>query len=116
MLCNISAAREMGHENADVPLHLYGPPGVARFLAAAMELSDTYLLCPVIIHELALGPVPGRDAAADVRALWIAGQTAHVDCLPLHECEASESNRSNWSPLAAHMRLPLSVSCTDMNN
>ena len=71
MLCNISAARELGHENADVPLHLYGPPGVARFLTAAMDLSDTYLLCPVIIHELALGSVPGRDAAHDVRALQV---------------------------------------------
>ena len=67
MLCNISAARELGHEGADVPLHLYGPPGVARFLAAAMQLSDTYLLCPVLIHELGPGPVPPRDADHDVR-------------------------------------------------
>ncbi len=67
MLCNISAARELGHEGADIPLHLYGPPGVARFLAAAMQLSDTYLLCPVLIHELVAGPVPGRDADHDVR-------------------------------------------------
>ena len=67
MLCNISAARELGHEGADVPLHLYGPLGLGRFLAAAMQLSDTYLLCPVLIHELVPGPVPGRDADHEVR-------------------------------------------------
>ena len=71
MLCNISAARELGHEGADVPLHLYGPPGVARFLTAAMQLSDTYLLCPVLIHELVAGPVAARDAEHDVRVMRV---------------------------------------------
>lgn len=32
MLCTISAAREKGHEAADTPLHVYGPPGLAEYI------------------------------------------------------------------------------------
>ncbi len=32
MLCTMSAAREKGHENADMPVHLYGPPGLANYV------------------------------------------------------------------------------------
>lgn len=66
MMCTISAAREAGNEAADVPIHLYGPPGLASFLEAAMELSDTYLLVPVIVHEFVQHSVPGRDAEHQV--------------------------------------------------
>jgi ribonuclease Z len=90
MLCTISAAREKGHDMADVPvrcftcrppadcrlcdltalfclcanvlatpllqLHVYGPRGVAQFINAMLRVSDTYLLMPVVIHELSLQP------------------------------------------------------------
>ena len=32
MLCTISAARAKGHESADTPLHIYGPPGLAEYV------------------------------------------------------------------------------------
>ncbi len=32
MLCTISASREKGHENADTPVHVYGPQGLADFI------------------------------------------------------------------------------------
>lgn len=32
MLCTLSAARAKGHENADTPLHVYGPPGLVDFI------------------------------------------------------------------------------------
>ena len=90
MLCTISAAREKGHDMADVPvrccacrptahcrqrltaillhlpadvltspllqLHVYGPRGVAQFINAMLRVSDTYLLMPVVIHELSVQP------------------------------------------------------------
>ena len=69
MLCTISAAREVGHETADVPVHLYGPPGIADFLAAAMELSDTYMLVPLIIHEFVAVAVPSQKEDSEVCGL-----------------------------------------------
>lgn len=32
MLCTLSWARERGFENADIPLHVYGPPGLADYI------------------------------------------------------------------------------------
>ncbi len=32
MLCTISSSRLRGHELADIPLHLYGPQGLAEFI------------------------------------------------------------------------------------
>ncbi|KAL4425848.1 hypothetical protein ABPG75_009864 [Micractinium tetrahymenae] len=58
MLCTISAAREKGHEAADIPLHVYGPPGLADYINAMLSVSRTYLEMPVIIHEFSTGPVP----------------------------------------------------------
>lgn len=69
MLCTISAAREVGHEAADVPVHLYGPPGIADFLAAAMQLSDTYMLVPVLIHEFVAEAITGRSEDFEVCTL-----------------------------------------------
>jgi ribonuclease Z len=31
LLCTISASREKGHEMADIPVHLYGPPGLTEY-------------------------------------------------------------------------------------
>ena len=41
---------------ADIPLHLYGPAGLASFVAAMMAASDTCLMMPVIVHEYVLHP------------------------------------------------------------
>jgi hypothetical protein len=32
MICICSAAREMGLDTSDMPLHLYGPPGLAEYV------------------------------------------------------------------------------------
>lgn len=39
IICTIGAAREKGHENADIPVHVYGPPGLAAFLTSVFEVS-----------------------------------------------------------------------------
>ncbi|GAB4824088.1 hypothetical protein N2152v2_011134 [Parachlorella kessleri] len=58
MLCTLSAARAKGHENADMPLHIYGPPGLVDFINNMLTVSRTYLEMPVIIHEFATEAVP----------------------------------------------------------
>ena len=32
MLCTASSAREMGLDASDIPIHVYGPPGLAAFI------------------------------------------------------------------------------------
>lgn len=32
MLCTLGMGREKGHETADMPVHIYGPPGLVDFL------------------------------------------------------------------------------------
>ena len=32
MLCTLNWARERGFESADIPLHVYGPPGLADYI------------------------------------------------------------------------------------
>lgn len=61
MLCTISASRERGHEAADIPLHVYGPPGLADYINTMLTVSRTYLEMPVIIHEMIPGPVPAEQ-------------------------------------------------------
>ena len=63
MLCTISASRSKGHEAADIPIHVYGPPGLVSFVSSMLSVSRTYLEMPVILHELTPGPVSGKDAA-----------------------------------------------------
>ena len=36
LLCTISASKERGHETADIPIHIYGPPGTADFLSTML--------------------------------------------------------------------------------
>ena len=38
LLCTLGAARAKGHENADIPVHVYGPPGTADFLASLYQV------------------------------------------------------------------------------
>ena len=58
MLCTISASRSKGHEAADVPVHVYGPPGLVQFVSSMLAVSRTYLEMPVVLHELTPGRVP----------------------------------------------------------
>ena len=37
MLCVISAAREVGGDAADRPVHIYGPPGLAEYIRCALQ-------------------------------------------------------------------------------
>lgn len=59
MLCTISASREKGHIAADIPVHVYGPPGLVHFVSTMLSISRTYLEMPVILHEFAPRAVPG---------------------------------------------------------
>lgn len=51
MLCTISASRERGFELADIPVHVYGPPGLVSFVSTMLSISKTYLEMPVVLHE-----------------------------------------------------------------
>ncbi len=62
MLCTISASRSKGHEAADVPVHVYGPPNLVQFVSSMLAVSRTYLEMPVVLHEL----TPGRVSEADM--------------------------------------------------
>lgn len=46
MLCTMSAAREIGLDIADVPLHLYGPPGLAEFIKYDISPLQSHCICP----------------------------------------------------------------------
>lgn len=50
-LCTIAASREKNLTAAEVPIHVYGPKGIASFVMKLMEISDTFLSTPVLIHE-----------------------------------------------------------------
>jgi ribonuclease Z len=64
MLCTISASRSKGHEAADVPVHVYGPPGLVQFVSSMLAVSRTYLEMPVVLHELTPGRVEEGDMVA----------------------------------------------------
>ena len=38
LLCTLSASRVMGHEMADIPIHLYGPPGLTEFISTVLKV------------------------------------------------------------------------------
>ncbi|KAI8465185.1 MAG: hypothetical protein J3K34DRAFT_461521, partial [Monoraphidium minutum] len=60
LICTVGSARERGHENADIPVHVYGPPGTAEFLACVYQVSSTYVEMPIVVHEFT--PSPAGDA------------------------------------------------------
>ena len=61
LLCALGAAREHGHEIANVPLQIYGPVGLAAFVQIFMEVTDTYVEIPVVVHELTFKPVADKE-------------------------------------------------------
>ena len=38
LLCTLSASRVQGHEMADIPIHLYGPPGLTEFISTVLKV------------------------------------------------------------------------------
>jgi hypothetical protein len=41
LLCTVSASREAGHEMADIPVHLYGPPGLTDYISTVLKASHS---------------------------------------------------------------------------
>lgn len=41
MMCTISASREMGLDTSDLPLHIFGPAGLAEYLRCGKTTSLT---------------------------------------------------------------------------
>jgi ribonuclease Z len=37
-LCVIGSSREKGHETADIPVHVFGPPGTGDYLSTMYEV------------------------------------------------------------------------------
>eukprot|EP00892_Ulva_mutabilis_P001210 jgi/Ulvmu1/1108/UM106_0025.1 len=61
MICTLSAAK--GDSRSDTtPVHVYGPEGLAAFLALMLATSDTFVIVPVLVFEFVPGPVPPEDA------------------------------------------------------
>ncbi|CAL8471292.1 g10834 [Coccomyxa elongata] len=58
MMCICSAAREVGMDTSDLPLHIYGPPGLAEYLRTFLAVSDTYIVMPIVVHEFVTHAVP----------------------------------------------------------
>ncbi|KAK9810629.1 hypothetical protein WJX73_005904 [Symbiochloris irregularis] len=61
MLCTTSSAREIGLDSTDLPLHVYGPPGLGVFLRHMLQLSDTFLSMPIIVNEFVQHAVPEEE-------------------------------------------------------
>lgn len=78
-----SAAKGGDAANKDVPLHIYGPPGVAEYLSTMMSCSDTFLSIAVLVHEFVSGPVSEEDAQPTMvnwRAkIWKVCPCSHVE-------------------------------------
>ena len=71
MLCTIAISREQMAAYTDQPVHVYGPPGTGEFLASLLDLSDTFLKIPVIVHEFSSKPLSQRLETLTRRAkLW----------------------------------------------
>ena len=51
----------------NVPVHVYGPEGVADFLNVVLATSDTCLVVPVVVFEFIPGPV--EDGFAEMECL-----------------------------------------------
>eukprot|EP00775_Hariotina_reticulata_P008228 gene8228-8418_t len=56
--CNQQNQGEKGHEQADIPVHVFAPEGTADFLSTMYSCSDTFLEMPVVVHEFVTKAVP----------------------------------------------------------
>ncbi|KAG2454147.1 hypothetical protein HYH02_001183 [Chlamydomonas schloesseri] len=79
LMCTINASRERGHELADIPVHVYGPPGTAAFLTSMMRVSQTYLEVTVVVHEFSPGHVSAAELAPIVGGIAGAGGPLAAD-------------------------------------
>lgn len=60
MLCTLSWARERGFEDADIPLHVYGPPGLADYIRSGPIPS------PIALHPfVSFPPQPLQNRMVD---------------------------------------------------
>lgn len=65
--CNVprpilqGAAKGASDVNKFVPVHVYGPPGLASFIHNSMMFSDTTLFMPVFVFELCNTTVPQEE-------------------------------------------------------
>lgn len=65
--CVQSAVKGESQTQGSVPVHVYGPEGVADFLDVVLATSDTCLFVPVIVFEFVPGPV--EDGFATMECL-----------------------------------------------
>lgn len=61
LLCTISSAREVGHEQTDLPIHLFGPPGLTEYVDTVLRVSNTFLQVTIITHEFSMLPPEGNN-------------------------------------------------------
>ncbi len=60
LLCSVSAARVRGHEKADIPVHVYGPEGLAEHLSTILKVSHSCFFWAPRKEEPAEGVCRGR--------------------------------------------------------
>ncbi|BDA44477.1 Zinc phosphodiesterase ELAC protein 1 [Coccomyxa sp. Obi] len=72
MLRTVSTARE-GTPLADMPFHVYGPPGLHRLVTAALGFDGRPLSMPLMAVELTVDPAKGRPPAPAAEATRATG-------------------------------------------
>jgi hypothetical protein len=90
-----------------VPVHVYGPEGVADFLDVILATSDTCLYVPVIVFEFVPGPV--EDGFAELECLNERSRLYRVRLLSVQvafmlqsrKSELGQSPNSNRAPAIA---------------
>ncbi|KAK9821050.1 hypothetical protein WJX74_006080 [Apatococcus lobatus] len=120
VLCTISAARNMDSVSSDIPVHIYGPAGIAEFLRGMLLLSDTFLGMPVIVHELVgrpLGEPERQPRSVNRRAqLWHMAlppdqlnEDGYYDARPqpFRQRARTRSHKAGFDPRANVRPLPL---------
>ncbi len=85
LLCTVSAARVKGHEKTDLPLHIYGPRGLADYLDTIFKVRDRLhtmgLRSSLNTHLL---PQQPNSTSTDDQAGMFA-------CPLLHDCHANSA-------------------------
>lgn len=90
-MCVQSAAKGESDRNNKTPVHIYGPPGLAQFIATLLHASDTFIMVPVVVFELVAGPVPDEERTpkcinkrAKLHVVWLCkyNRVLGPRCLP----------------------------------